>query len=379
MTLLKVAPGKDKYKVFDKGGVKGFHAEVRRNGITFWLKWKDRRGRTKAIKLGLYGDVTLQQARNLAQKYRAAIALNEGDPHADRQRQKTALSVMEFIEQKFLPHQRVRKKSHKEDDRICRKRIIPAWGSRLLSEITPEDVSNFLDGIRAQGLTPATVNRHAACVKRKFALAVQWGLLSSNPARSFRLFPENNGRERFLSDDEIRRLYLAADTDPDIVGACAISYLMAEGSRRWETLTALWSDIDLEKRIWTIPNPKSGRKVQKHLNRIAMAVLQRLQAVRENEYVFPGHQEGTHRKTLSTVWKRLCEKAGIENCTLHSLRHSYASLLVRNGVSLFVVQRLLNHSSPIMSQRYSHLAPNVLASEGEKAAEFITAITAGGE
>ena len=380
-TLLRNSPpipaGKSKYKVFDNGGVKGLYAEFRRTGVTFALKWKERSGRTKYVKLGVYGDITLEQARKLASELRAEIALGQ-DPHAARQRRKNELTFREFAETRFVPHQKVRKKSGGDDERICRKWLIPEFGSKTLSEVTTAGVSALLNRIVTIGRAPATANRVRACGGRLYELAIEWGEADTNPVKFVRPHRENNQCERFLTVDEIQRLVTAADAEPDLVGASAIVLLLVTGARAGEALGAKWSDINLVEGIWTLPDPKGGKRVHKPLNQAARDVLVKVQALRQNAFVFPGPQEGQRRKSLRAVWQRLCKKAGISGARIHDLRHTYASLLVSRGVSLFAVQRLLNHSSPTMTQRYAHWAPSDLAGENERVAQVIKAITAGG-
>lgn len=370
-----IGMGKSKLMVHD-AKVTGLHAVIYKTGkITFGVKWK-LGGRTKAITLGHFGVITLEQARKAARAVWAA-RIEGRDPHAERQRHRAAVTVEEFINDEFLPHQRVRKKSAKEDEHKCKKRVIPLWGRRLLSDITTADVARLHDAIVAEGRTKATANRYLAMVKRMFALAMLWGRLPSNPARAVKLHRENNQRDRFLSVEDMRRLLSAIATDSDIVGSSAIAFLLATGARRMEALSALWDDVDMEKGMWTLPTTKAGRRAYKPLNSVALRILRSLHETRQNAFVFPAITGESHRKTLDTVWKRLCSKAGLVGFRLHDLRHSYASLLVSKGVSLFAVSRLLNHASPMMTQRYSHLAPAELAGESEKAAQVIETASAG--
>lgn len=373
---LPIPPGKKKYQVYCEQ-VRGFYVEVRAQGSSYSYKRKIH-GKTYYMTIARVGDITLDQARAKAKEYQAEFALG-GNPCEERERKRLELSVLEFVEQKFVPHQLVRKKSGKEDQRNCKTWIIPAFGRKKLSQVTAADVTELHDRIISEGRAPATANRILACVKRLFSLAVQWGSLAVSPAKSVRLHRENNQRERYLADEEIRRLLVAIQADSDLVGAAAIAFLLTTGARRGEALGAKWSEIDLDRGLWTIPNPKGGRRVHKTLNRAALEVLQRVKEVRENEYVFPGSVYGQPRKTLGGVWKRLCDAAGISGARVHDLRHTFASILVRKGVSLFAVQRLLNHSTPGMTQRYAHLAPAELARESEKASQVIMTIAAGGE
>ena len=366
-----IPPGKNKVLVFDTK-IAGFMIEVRPSCTTYYVKWKDRRGCTRSVKIGRHGsDVSLEQARKRATELRSAIALG-GDPHADRQAEKTALTVAEFVEQRFLPHQKARKKSWDEDVKLLRKRILPAWGGKLLSDINTSDIQRLHDGVVAEGLTPATANRHLCLVKRMLSLALVWGEIAKDPARPVRLHRENGQRSRYLNEGEIAGLLAALDADPDRVGASVIRLLLMTGARAGEALAARWEHIDLERGIWTLPNPKGGRVAHKPLGAAAVALLRSQTRVEGNPFVFPGDRPGDHRYALRWTWDRVCKRAGIEGCRVHDLRHTFASLLVSRGVSLFVVQKLLNHSTPSMTQRYSHLAPDHLLDASNLAAQALT-------
>ncbi|MEI7606225.1 MAG: site-specific integrase [Rhodospirillaceae bacterium] len=351
--------GKAKLLIFDSK-ISGFLVEVRASCSTYYMKWRDRRGRTQNLKLGRHGsDITAEQARKRAVELRSAIALG-GDPRADREAEKAALTVSEFVEQRFMPHQRSRKKSFDEDRKMLAKRILPAWGGRLLGEVTTADVQRLHDSVVAEGRTPATANRHLCVVKRMFSLALLWGDVARDPAKPIRLHRENNQRCRFLTEPEVSGLVAALDAEDDLVGAAAIRLLLLTGARAGEAMAVRWEHVDLARRTWTLPDPKGGRLTHKPLGTAAVALLQSQARVGGNPHVFPGERAGDHRRCLRWTWARVCRAAGIKGCRLHDLRHNFASLLVSRGVSLFVVQKLLNHSSPSMTQRYSHLAPNQL-------------------
>ncbi len=366
-----IPEGKRKLQIFDQK-TPGFLAEIRETCITFYMKWKDEAGRTRMLKIGRLGtDVTLEQARKRAVELRGQRAMGI-DPYAERERRRTEPTVAEFVDHHFMPHQKTRKRSWREDEKLLFKRVTPVWGRRRLSTITTADVQRLHDGIVASGRTPATANRHLACVKRMFSLAVTWGELDRNPAQPVKLIRENNQRHRYLSKDEIAGLLAALTADSDQVGAAAIAFLLMTGARVSEALGARWSNIDAARNAWLIPNPKGGRAVHKPLSEAVLALLRQVPRVEGNPYLFPGHRDGERRTCLRNTWKRVCKAAGIEGCRLHDLRHTYASLLVGSGASPFVVQQLLNHSTPTMTQRYAHLAPGHLLEAANLAGRLVT-------
>jgi integrase len=123
----------------------------------------------------------------------------------------------------------------------------------------------------------------------------------------------------------------------------------------------------LEHAVWTIPKTKSGqfRKVA-----IAEAVLDLLRVVKqfhdqqlqENScaYVFGNLKTGRPYQNLYSSWNKARCAAGLWDFRLHDLRHSFASILVNNGVSIYEVQNLLGHDSINTTKRYAHLAPETL-------------------
>jgi len=138
---------------------------------------------------------------------------------------------------------------------------------------------------------------------------------------------------------------------------------------------ARWEEIDLEHRIWRIPatNSKSGRVHSLPLNSQAIDALKENQT--DQGYVFRSPRgDGTRAYcNIHKSWYRIRNKAGLPHLRLHDLRHSFASLLVNSGRSLYEVMRLLHHSTPIMTQRYAHLSSKTLQEASNAAGDAIQA------
>ncbi len=353
--------GKGKLRLFDDKLI-GFFMEVRASGrITFYVRYNDIRGRQREVRLGRLGDVTVDQARKRAQEVKASAALG-GDPAAERDKLKAVPTFADFVEKQYLPYIKERLRSYRDQESCYRLRLKAAWGRRHLDQIRTGDVVAFQESLIREGLSAASSNRYTALIKRIFNLALHWEVYAGrNPARRAQMRPEQ-GRERFLTDDELVALFKALEKEPNLTAACAIALLAATGARRGEVLGARWERVDVERRILTVPasSSKSGKTRHIPLSDAALRILARVPRV-GSPWVFPGTDPAKPVADLKKAWMRVKLRAGIEpSFPLHSLRHTYASRLVGQGRSLYEVGQLLGHATVSMTARYAHLAPQRL-------------------
>ena len=368
-SLPSLPPGKRQIVVFDSK-VAGFVLVILATVATFYYRWKVGRV-SHQIKIGRYGDVTVAEARRQAEEYRGLVVA--GKP-PEGMTKKSGLTFAEFVTDHLKPHKELRKRSWSEDARMIRHRLIPAWGDRQLSRIRTADIQKLCDNIVSrEGRSKSTANRFVALTKNAFALARRWGLIDHDPALAVDLFDEPPGRDRVLSPVEIAALYGALQTISDLVGAVAILFLLVTGARSGEALAAKWRDISLDDRVWLVPVSKSGRPIRRHLSDMAASILAGLPHGDAEAPVFPSSRNGGHRRDLQRPWTRACEIAGITDCRVHDLRHSFASTLVNRGVPLFTIQKLLGHRSQTMTARYSHLVDANLIEATNLASDSVAA------
>jgi integrase len=172
-------------------------------------------------------------------------------------------------------------------------------------------------------------------------------------------------RERFLTQEEAQRLLHALDADENQVAAAAIKLLLFTGARRNEITHAKWEFVNWEKRTLLVPRAKSGRARSIQLNSAALELLRAISRIDGNAFIFPSPVTGRPSPSLHFPWRRIRERAGVSDVRLHDLRHSFASFLVNQGVSLYVVQGLLGHTQARTTQRYAHLANDTLSGAAE--------------
>ena len=187
-----------------------------------------------------------------------------------------------------------------------------------------------------------------------------------NPVIGIDRFEETK-RQRFLNADELKRLgdvLTEADRDQTElpVVTAAIRLLLLTGARYSEIVELQWHWVHFDEAVIRLPGSKTGFKVIQ-LNKPALEILRELP--RESDWVFPGAKKGKHLVNLQKPWRRIRKAAELEDVKIHDLRHSYASIAVAGGLSLFVTGQLLGHSQPQTTARYTHLENDPLKQGAE--------------
>ncbi len=356
--------------------IAGLRVQVNRQGRKFFLFRYQYQGRKRAMKVGGYPEVSIDEARQQVIEWRALLHKNI-DPQEQRdQVAKPGLTFQVFYEDYLLPHIQANKRSAKADVSRLHNHILPQFGQREMAKITPLEIQQFHNANRSK-LAPATANRIFEVIRRSYNLASGvWGLLpaSANAALGIRLHKENNRRERYLSHDELKRFMAALENAPNQCMADVFRMLLATGCRKNEILQLKFEHVRLERREIYIPHPKSGKGRHVVLNEVAFEILQRRQPVAGNPYVFPGREEGKGINNPAKAWRAVLKEAGIDpqTTTLHTLRHTHASYLV--GVaSLHEIAGILGHASTQTTQRYAHLDSSRLRTASNHVAELMIA------
>lgn len=240
-------------------------------------------------------------------------------------------------------------------------------------------------------------NRLLAVLGAMFSLAVERGDRPDNPCAAVKKVAEEK-RERWLSDDEVRRLLEACDTyeaDPEAGAhaqwaANAVRLLLLTGARLREVLRAEWGQFDLERGLWVKPSSHTKQQRQHRLE-LGGPVLDLLSDMRERRpharFLFPGDPsrapvtggEVKPRVDLARPWKAIAGLAGLEDVRLHDLRHTTASIMLSGGASLATVGRQLGHTQAATTQRYAHLMDTVQRDAGAAAGERMMALRGAGK
>ena len=298
------------------------------------------------------------EARSRARAVLAAIRRGEGAPRDPRE------TLLEAVaETVFERHRRVWKPATFAVNRgYLRRQILPHFSGRPVADIDRREVRNWFAALRA---TPAAADRSLPILSVIMREAEAMGLRpeGSNPCRGIRRY-RRKGRERFLSDDELRRLAatLSAHAERQPLRVAAIRLLLLTGCRRGEILTLRWSDYR-EGRLFLRDGKTGPRTVW--LSRPARAVFDGIE--RTGPWVFPAvRSRGPRNKGwLEPFWFRVRAEAGLRDVRLHDLRHAYASVALRHGETVLAIARLLGHLSPETTLKYTHPADATIVDAAE--------------
>ena len=207
-------------------------------------------------------------------------------------------------------------------------------------------------------LSPATLNRYSASL----AAVITWSIKRRiapkgyvHPCRSIERRPENNEKTRFLSDDECRRLLDAcrASSWPRLY--LLVLMALTTGARKGELAGLTWADVDLERAEASVGRTKNG---DPRVLPLVPAVVEQLEKFKAGgpTLVFRSPRSAERLFRFEPKFHEAMHLARIKGATFHTLRHSAASMLARNGATLLEIGDLLGHRQLQMTKRYSHLA-----------------------
>ena len=345
---------KDKRKcdLFDSN-CKGLMLEIRATGgKTYYLRYQDARGRTRQLRLALEQDVTLPQARKLAEKKRNLIALGQ-DPCEQKEQAKKVPTFAAFIEDQYLPYVKSYKRSWDTDVSLLKKHLLSRFSSKYMDEVTRQDIVKMHSERKASGAAAGSANRLLIMMRYIFNLAVRWEVpgIKANPTKGVPLMEENNKKERYLSVDEAQRLYEAVCKSQNTMLKYIVPMLILTGARKREVLDAKWEDFDFARRIWRIPMSKSGKARRVPLSDGALNILSTMPRDMKSEWTFPNPDTKKPFVNIFCAWDTARKSVDLGDVRVHDLRHSHASFLVNAGRTLYEVQHILGHTQVKTTQR----------------------------
>lgn len=370
-----ICPPRSAKVVYSDTVVNGLICEVRNSGnATFYFRHTVAPGQYKHIRIGDGRSVRVEVARQKARQLHNLKALGE-DPAEQVKPKPVAPTLNTFFDKRYLPYIKSYRVSWYADQRFYETHFRARLGTRRMDVISRQDIAAFRIGLSERGYSGATVNRIIAMIRYMFNLAIDWETpgLEKNPAARSKLTKVNTKKECFLSSSEVGRLLVACNRSRNRHLHDIVKFLLLTGARKREALDAKWQDFDLDGNGWIIPVSKTGFDRPVTLSDTTVAFMCRLPSRERSEYLFPCPETDQPYSDIFGAWSTARERAGLQHVRLHDLRHSFASFLINEGVSLYEVQKLLGHSNLQMTQRYAHLSNDRLRASADEASKYIPA------
>jgi integrase len=333
------------YLIIQDSGAKSFAVRYRYNG------------RPRKFTLGSYPALSLEEARKAARAAFERVQVGDDPAHErklERARQADGKEAFEEVARQFIQRwSKPRNRTWAETARILgldpatldpvKGGLVARWRDRKVGEIRRADIVLAIDDIIDRG-APIYANRTLAALRKLFAWAAERYPVEANPCSAIKAPAKEKARDRVLTDDELRRIWTAADG----LGLFRpiIKLLILTGQRREEVAGMLWKEIDFKAKLWTLPRGRvktdAGHTVP--LSASALAILEAIQRIKGQELTF----SATGRTPLSGFSKikdKIDAKADVHDWRLHDIRRTVATGMAKLGIQLPVIEKVLNHTS----------------------------------
>jgi integrase len=351
-------PRAHRYEVYEPGS-QGFGIRVTPQGLKSFIT-RYRRGRKLArITIGTYPATSLAQAHEEHNEHRKK--LRQGvDParqiKAERQREREAGTVGELAAEYIERHAKEKKRSWREDQRILDKDILPAWRDVPVKDISRRDVVRLLDRVTDRGAL-VMANRTLALLTKMFRFGIERGHIDASPCLYIKKPGGEEGEnKRALDAGEIHTFWTKlGEASMNDATHLALRLILVTGQRPGEIAGATWSEIDIEQRLWSLPE---SRTKNKHAHAVPLSDLaidlieQAKQLAGNSAYVFPSPIDDGKPITARALSRAVARnQLGLQHWTPHALRKS-ARTEIGKLVDVRWAERVLNHLPPKLERTY---------------------------
>ena len=212
------------------------------------------------------------------------------------------------------------------------------------------------------------VYNHEAFIRRKRSYSSQNQFINAIKLfftinRNQDIIPQDIARPRkvtklpnVLSKEEVKKIITCT---ANLKHKCLLTLLYGAGLRIGEALRLEIDDIRSKENLLYIRKSKGAKDRRVPLSATMLKLLREYYlSYKPNKYIFEGQTGGQYSaRSAQQLFKQSCKKAGIKiPATLHTLRHSYATHLLEQGVGLRYIQEILGHSSPKTTMIYTHVS-----------------------
>ncbi|HEY6806282.1 MAG TPA: site-specific tyrosine recombinase XerD [Pyrinomonadaceae bacterium] len=241
--------------------------------------------------------------------------------------------------------------------------------NKSIAELDRSDLRKWIASLSREGLAPTSVARAVSTARGFYKFLMVDGYLKNNPAEDLDTPQRFSYLPKFLTEDEINKLFSAPDvsTEEGIRDRAILELMYATGLRVSELVNLKNSDVDMLAGL-IVCHGKGNKERRVPLGKSAIHWLQQYTAVKasygkqSSPYVFLSRGKQFDRYQAWSMIKGRAEQVGIKGVSPHTLRHSFATHLLQHGADSRSVQALLGHSDISTTQIYTHITDGHLRS-----------------
>jgi integrase len=296
---------------------------------------------SRRLKIGQADRLVVEEARKIARKFLSQVDHGQ-DPLLERRRQRDAeTNTFRAVAQRYLERKGEKFRSLALLRSTIERLLYPTLGSLPVADIRRSHITKMMDRVEDEN-GPTAADSALAALSR----VLNWYATTTDDYRSpivrgMGRATDRKPRERVLSDDELRKVWTAAESFRAPWGAY-VKFLLLTGCRRNEAARMTWAEAT--NGTWVIPaaRHKSKQDALVPLSKAAQQVLNGQPRIEGKPWPF--YAGGPTAPVNFTDFKRAFDSAcGVSGWTLHDLRRTARSLLSRAGVSADTAERCVTH------------------------------------
>jgi integrase len=374
-------PEKGKQVFLWDSELRGFGVRVLPSGLkTFVLQYRNTADKERRIKLGRYGIMTVEQAREDAKVKLGAIAKGE-DPAEEPKEARPQTTVAEVCDWYLREaeagrilgrrNRPIKASTLAVDKSRIETHIKPLLGDRLVESLRVVDVegmqSDVVNGKTAKPRTggrggaatggPGVASRCVSTLQSILSHAVRLDVIASHPSQGVRRLAGKKKKRR-LSVAEIKKLGIAMrhaeriGEDRRALGVIRLLLLTGFRISEGQGIERAWLNPD--RGYVAFPDTKSDAQIRA-IGPSAVNLLTSQPTRKGSPYFFPSDISDGHYTAATACLERVCASVGIEKVTPHTLRHTFGSVAGDLGFSELTIRALLGHASQSVTQDYVHI------------------------
>ena len=341
--------------------VPGFLCKITPAGRkVFMLQYRTNAGERRKPSLGLYGELTVEQARSLAQEWLAQVRRG-GDPAAEKAEARQAPTVKELCTKFMEDYSKKRNKLSTQAgyQAVINRTLIPLLGRKKVQDVKRPEIAGLMEKLSYK---QTEANKVFSVLRKMFNMAEVWGYRpdGTNPCRHVPMFPAGKSTH-LISDEEMGNLFRQLDKIEsegleNYVIPLGIRLQFEFAGRRSEIIALEWNWVDLQNRRVVWPDSKTGG-MSKPMSEEAYRLLSTAPRQEGSRYVLPSPSHaGKHLTTGEYYggWSRALKAAGATHVGTHGIRHRSATDIANSGIPVKVGMALTAHKTVVMFMRYVH-------------------------